>query len=73
MYSNINDRCQKSVCGNNSNSVSRVPRLRVGDRAYFATEAGIFTFVIASKPAEWPTQPLFQSNRGSFRRTNAEE
>jgi hypothetical protein len=64
MYSNINDKFQKSVCGNNGTSIGRVPRLRVGVRGYFATGAGIFNFVIASKPAEWPTQPPVPSNRG---------
>lgn len=68
MHSNINDRFQKSVCGNNGTSVSIVPRLRLGDRGYFATGAGIFIFVIASKPAGWPTSPLVQSNRGFFRK-----
>jgi len=66
MYSNINDRFQQLVCGNNGTSISRVPRLRVGVRGYFAKWAGIFNFVIASKPAEWPTQPPVQSNRGFF-------
>jgi hypothetical protein len=66
MYSNINDKFQKSVCGNNGTTISRVTRLRVGVRGYFATGAGIFIFVIASKPVEWPTQPSVQSNRGSF-------
>jgi hypothetical protein len=66
MYSNINDRFQKSVSDNNDTSIGRVPRLRVGVRGYFATGAGNFIFVIASKPAELPTQPPVQSNRGFF-------
>jgi hypothetical protein len=73
MYSNISDRFQKTVCGNNDTSISIVHRLRVGVRGYFATGAGIFILVLASKPAEWPIQPPVQNNRGFFPKDKRQE